>query len=209
MLVSFGGPVLNSLYLLKSGPLGAGQLPNSRWAVGFAHEITSLLVVGYVLARRGRRFRDLGLGMSIRDVGSGLFLAVTAYLAYSAGSIAIYAIHYRLYGVPAAHHAAREFFAHPTAFGVAYILLASVFEELIVRAYLMTEIVELTNSRAIAVGASVAIQASYHLYYGWSGALSLACSFLSLALYYAGWRRILPCIIAHELFDLYGLMRLL
>jgi len=207
-LISFGTPFVSSLYLLKNGPSSAAQLSSARWAGGFVHEVTSLLLVAYVLARQGRRLRDLGFDLSIKDAGSGLWLTITVYLAYSAAIWATFAIHYEFYGVPASYHSGKDFFLHPRGFAVAYMLLAPVFEELIVRAYLMTEITELTSSRSLAIIASVVVQSSYHLYYGWSVVFALAASFLILALYYAKWRRILPCIIAHELVDLYALVRL-
>jgi len=73
----------------------------------------------------------------------------------------------------------------------------------------MTEVVQLTGSSALAVFLSVAVQFSYHLYYGWAGAISLAFLFLTLALYYARARRALPVIVAHGFFDIYALLRLL
>ncbi len=87
-------------------------------------------------------------------------------------------------------------------------LLNPFFEELIVRAYLMTEVMELTGSSTLAVVLSVFVQFAYHLYYGWSGAISLAFFFLALALYYVRSRRALPVIIAHGLSDVYTLIRL-
>jgi membrane protease YdiL (CAAX protease family) len=87
-------------------------------------------------------------------------------------------------------------------------LLNPFFEELIVRAYLMTEVIELTGSSTLAVALSVFVQFSYHLYYGWGGAISLAFFFLALALYYVRSRRALPVIIAHGLLDIYALIRL-
>lgn len=72
----------------------------------------------------------------------------------------------------------------------------------------MTEVVELTGSTTLAVVLSVAIQSSYHLYYGWVGALALACQFLIFSLYYARWRQALPIIIAHGFFDITTLIRL-
>jgi membrane protease YdiL (CAAX protease family) len=86
--------------------------------------------------------------------------------------------------------------------------LNAFFEELIVRAYLMMEIKELTGSTVLAVMSSVVVQASYHLYYGWMGALSVAFMFLTLAIYFARSRQALPIVIAHEIFDLYALIRL-
>jgi membrane protease YdiL (CAAX protease family) len=82
------------------------------------------------------------------------------------------------------------------------------FEELIVRAYLMTEVLDLTGSSTLAVALSVALQFAYHLSYGWAAAISLSFQFLIFALYYAFTRRALPIIVAHSLFDISGLLHL-
>jgi membrane protease YdiL (CAAX protease family) len=55
---------------------------------------------------------------------------------------------------------------------------------------------------------SVVVQFSYHLYYGWEGAIALSFQFLVFALYYAHSRRILPVIVAHGFFDIYAVLRL-
>lgn len=82
------------------------------------------------------------------------------------------------------------------------------FEELIVRAYLMAEVIELTGSSTMAVALSVGVQFSYHLYYGWVGAISLSFFFLALALYYVRSRCAFPVIVAHGFLDVYALIRL-
>jgi membrane protease YdiL (CAAX protease family) len=99
------------------------------------------------------------------------------------------------------------FFAHPAIVAITFAVLNPFFEELIVRAYLMTEVAELTGSSALAVVISVAVQFCYHLYYGWSGALSLSFMFLIFALYYARSSRALPIVVAHGFFDIYGVVR--
>lgn len=112
--------------------------------------------------------------------------------------------------VVATSPAAKTFFGHPSLLvAFAFCLLNPFFEELIVRAYLMTEIIELTGSSALAVVLSVVVQFSYHLYYGWTGAASLCFQFLTFALYYARSRRALPIIMAHGFFDVFGMLRLL
>lgn len=70
-------------------------------------------------------------------------------------------------------------------------------EELIVRAYLMTEVAELTGRMWIAVLASVGFQTLYHLYQGTPYALVSAGSFFVAALFYANTRRATPLILAH------------
>jgi Type II CAAX prenyl endopeptidase Rce1-like len=52
------------------------------------------------------------------------------------------------------------------------------YEELIVRAYLMTELLDFTASPLLAIFASVAVQFSCHLYYGWLIGTGLSAGFL-------------------------------
>jgi membrane protease YdiL (CAAX protease family) len=98
--------------------------------------------------------------------------------------------------------------AHPSIMAIPFSLLNPFFEELIVRAYVMAEVFDLTGSLALAVILSVVVQVSYHLYYGWVGAIALSFQFALFALYYAHSRRILPVIVAHGFFDIYALLRL-
>jgi len=169
-----------------------------------------LLLLGYVLSRRALRFRDLGLRWSLRDLGVGLSVAGVSYVAFVQGFRFIQGLHRSMFGAVATSPAAKDFFGRPSLLvAIAFCLLNPFFEELIVRAYLMTEIIELTGSSALAVVLSVAVQFSYHLYYGWTGAVSLCFQFLIFALYYARSRRALPIIMAHGLFDAYGMLRLL
>lgn len=76
-------------------------------------------------------------------------------------------------------------------------------EELIVRAFLMTEVAELTGRMWIAVLASVGFQTLYHLYQGTPSALVSAGAFLVYALFYASTRRITPVILAHALHNVW------
>ncbi|HEY6306035.1 MAG TPA: CPBP family intramembrane glutamic endopeptidase [Candidatus Angelobacter sp.] len=85
---------------------------------------------------------------------------------------------------------------------VAYITAAPIFEETLVRGYLMTELIGLSWPAWLAAGASVALQTSYHLYYGLEGALSLGAGFVVSAVYFARSRRLMPVILSHLLWDL-------
>ncbi len=208
LLVAFGGSLVNALYLLKNGP-GASPLQTSgRWVFGTVHEISALLVLGYVLARRGLRFKDLGLRWSLRDFGAGLLVTGASFTSYLLGWTLIQWIHHAAYSSLATPPIGRDFFAHPTMAVIPFILLNPFFEELIVRAYLMSEVLDLTRSPSLAVTMSVVVQFSYHLYYGWVGALSLSFQFLVFALYYARSRRAGPIIVAHGLFDILGVLQL-
>lgn len=208
LLVACGGSLLNSLYLLKNGPTAMPPVTSLRWTAGIVHEISCLLLLGYVLARRKLNFASLGLRWSFKDAGVGLLVTGLSYVAYAIGAMFVHAVHYSLYGSLAAGPTGKDFFAHPPLVAIPFSLLNPFFEELIVRAYLMTEAVQLTGSATLAVALSVLVQFSYHLYYGWAGALSLAFLFLTLSVYYARTRRALPVIVAHGFFDIYAMAHL-
>ena len=208
MLVACGGYILFALYLLINGPSAVSQVSSLRSAGGIIHEAAALLLLGYVLSRRGLGFASLGLRWSPGDVGMALLVSVVSYAAYELGHTLVQTIHHLLYGSWASGPTAKDFFAHPSVVAIPLTLLNPFFEELIVRAYLMTEVIALTGSSMLAVAISVLVQFSYHLYYGWGGAISLAFFFLPLALYYMRSRRALPVIVAHGLLDVYALIRL-
>jgi membrane protease YdiL (CAAX protease family) len=208
LLVACGTAFLNALYILKNGPNAVPHMTYDRWLVGIVQEVTALLLLGCVLSRRSLRFKDLGLRWSLGDVGVGLLVTGSSFAAYLVGLTVVHLFHYAMYGIPARGPSGSDFFAHPSVAAIPFSLLNPFFEELIVRAYLMTEVLDLTGSSTLAVALSVAVQFSYHLYYGWAGAISLSFQFLIFALYYARSRRALPIIVAHGFFDIYGLVRL-
>jgi membrane protease YdiL (CAAX protease family) len=208
MLVACGGYIFLALYLLINGPSAASQISSFRSAGGIMQEVTALLLLGYVLSRRGLGFANLGLRWSLSDVAMGLMVTAVSYAAYGLGHTLVQTVHHSIYGSWATGPTAKDFFAHPSVVAIPLTLLNPFFEELIVRAYLMTEVIELTGSPVRAVSVSILVQCSYHLYYGWGGAISLAFFFLPLALYYVRSRRALPVIVAHGLLDVYGLIQL-
>ncbi len=207
LLVAFGGPVLGSLYILGNAWKPSPLESNVRPSFGILHELTALLLLAYVLSRRGLRFGNLGLRWSWRDVGVGLLVTGVSYAAYAVGSIAVHQFYYRIFAVLEQGASRGEVFAHPYSLAaISFSLLNPFFEELIVRAYLMTEVAELTGSSTLAVCMSVAVQFFYHLYYGPAEAISLSFMFLVFALYYAQSRRALPIILAHGIFDIWALI---
>jgi len=195
------------LYTLKNGPTAPAQTaPGAWWLSSFLNEITALILLVYVLSRRGLRLSDLGLRWSLKDVGVGLPVYGLSYGAYFIGYTVLQYLHFGVYGSWAHPPTFSGNLTHPLAVAILFSLLNPFFEELIVRAYLMSEVSELTGSLDLAVALSVIIQYSYHLYYGWMGAISMSFMFLVFALYYALSRRILPVIVAHALLDIIGVI---
>jgi len=93
-----------------------------------------------------------------------------------------------------------------SALSVTFILLNPFFEELIVRAYTMSEVIRLGGSGWLAVFISVALQMSYHLYQGAARAFDIAIIFAVFSIYYVRTRRVMPLILAHLGYDLHALL---
>lgn len=204
--VAFANSIFGSIQILI-GARGASNV-GPEWTNSIIHEVIGLSLLGYVLYRSGRRFADLGLRWSFRDLIRGPVLAIAGYVAWYGGCILLQWLHRLVAPSLAGGVTAREMFGHSTPFAIVLVLINPFYEELIVRAYLMTELRELTGSWKLAIAVSAAAQTSYHLYYGWVGALSLGCMFLVYSIYYARTRRAAPIVLAHELLDLLLTVRL-
>lgn len=198
--VAFAGSIFGSIQILM-GTRGSSNL-GPEWGNSILHEVIGLSLLGYLLYRRGRRFSDLGLRWSFRDLIRGALLVVAGYVAWYCGCIFLQWLHGLVAPSLGGGVTAKELFGRTTAMTIVLMLINPFYEELIVRAYLMTEIRELTGSWKLATVASVAVQTSYHLYYGWIGALSLGCMFLVYSIYYARTRRATPLVLAHGFLDL-------
>lgn len=202
LLLAFGSSLAASIHVLTHGPAQWPPFTNERWIVSAIHEISCIGLLGYVLHRRGLRIRDLGMNWSRQNMIVGVCLFAGASVSYSLGSWLIQMGQYMLTGSYVTPVSAAQIFGHPTILAFLFTFLNPFFEELIVRAYLMSEVNKLTGSMALAMLVSVLLQSSYHLYYGWTGAASTAFLFVVFALYYARTRNATPIIVAHFLFDI-------
>lgn len=215
LLISFGGYFFNSLYVLLAGQgIKVGpHTQSAEWAVSLVHEAASLLLLAYVLWRRRRRLRDLGMRWSFRGLGIGLAVAIVSavgsYGAYRLGHWLISLVYHGQLSILARGITARQLYTHPSLIVFPFTIVNAFFEELIVRAFLMTEVRELTGSWILAVIASVAVQTSYHIHYGLIGALSVSFGFLVFSIYYARTRQATPLIFAHALIDFYAFLPLI
>jgi membrane protease YdiL (CAAX protease family) len=208
LIVSFGLFIWGSLSGLRTRSGAMHDSSSARWIFAIVQESVGLLLLWFVLSRRRLRFRDIGLRWSFRDLGIGLVLVVTAYLTYSVFHFFIHWVHQVWFSSVTGGLTARQAFGHPPVAAIPYVLMNPFFEELIVRAYLMTEVRDLTGSWTLAAALSVTVQASYHLYYGWEEAISLLIVFLVFSIYYARTRRATPIIFAHGIWDIFGLVQL-
>jgi membrane protease YdiL (CAAX protease family) len=208
LAVAFGSSMFGSIDLLIFKNQALMSQAHFRWSNGIIHELACLALLGYVLARRKLRIRDLGLRWSLRDILIGLVLNGLGYFAYSAAYIGVHALFHAFLPSALAQITTRQLYSNPSFMLIPFTLINPFFEELIVRAYLMTEIKALTGSWTLAIVTSTVFQATYHLYYGWQTAISFAFVFLIFSLYYARTRKATPLVTAHAFMDIFSMIRL-
>lgn len=210
VLICFGDATISSLHILSTGIHQAGYSPAARWGYLIFQEVLGLSLLGYVLWRRGLRIRNLGLSWSWKDMLSGIPVAIIAMVVSSLGYWFVLFLFHQTHAQVAAAgwSTAHQIFGRPSLIAIPFMLLNPFFEEVVVRAYVMTEIAELSGSWLLAGAVSVAVQTTYHLYYGWVGALTLAFQFIVYASYYGIRRKATPIVIAHGIFDVLGMAKL-
>lgn len=206
-VIAFSSGLIVSLHSLADPEAllaGSGSASSAyRWIYAMLRQGSCLVLLWYVLRRGGRRFSDLGLRWAGWDVAWSVPLWWVAGLADQAVYHAIYAA-----GLTAEDHASTMARVGQYLFGNSvsslvflFQFLNPFFEELIVRAYVMTEVRQLTGSMGLAVFMSTALQTSYHFYQGVPAAVAHAAMFLIFSLYYAKTNRIAPVILAHLYMD--------
>jgi len=169
------------------------------WVGMVVQELSVLAVVWYVLLRRGKSFVQLGLTWKRSDLGWSVGL-------YWGGGLAYYLVYMGCHycGLTGGHLGDAAYSVGKHLFGAQVAVMAVVFgfinpffEELIARAYVMTEVKALGGSMFLAVVFSALLQASYHLYQGIPSMLGLAAVFFLYSLFYARTGRITPVVLAH------------
>ena len=200
LLFPFVPSIAASGYLLWHSQ--AVQYTNPKLLAALFQELSALTLFGVLYFRQGRKISGLGFGFKWIDLPKGLglfFISFTAYwLAYSLSLFG----HTSLYS----SRSAGMFAATSPWLLIPFLCLNPFFEELLVRGYLMTEVIELRSSKMMAVVLSVVVQTSYHLHYGIPDALCLGMGLAVFAIYYAKSQRLMPVILAHWLWDLTALI---
>jgi len=213
--IAFSGSLLTSFYagfLHPDASLSNGGL-SLRTGIAILNQIGPLALLAYVLLRQGRGLRDIGFCLSWKAIPVSVALFGAASLAsYPWGMLLGFCYHLVTGSRLHLHHANTEFLHGPDRgwslpLLLIYVLINLFKEELIARAYVMSEVRFLTGHAWAAVAASVGLQVCYHFYQGVFAALSYVALFLVFALYYARTRLILPVILAHLYFDLFALTR--
>jgi membrane protease YdiL (CAAX protease family) len=206
LFISLGGALFGTFYYYFGGyrTRGMGQVATSIYMI--MTEAAGLAVLGYVVFRQGRKFSDLGLSFDLKQVRQGFGLALVAYLGFIVSySISCHAFPESIAVTKVAQARMVQAFGFNFAAWI-FMFLNPVFEELIVRAFTITEVKALTGSTFFAVLVSVSIQSFYHLNQGELVTGCYAVMFLIFSIFYVRTGRILPVIIAHCVFDVGSLV---
>lgn len=199
--------ILGSTYYLTGWtPTSEPRGQALRLGQAVVTEVGALLVLWHVLARQGRNWRDIGLTFRINDIGTGIGLFLGCYVVTYYAFLPVqyfYRFWFGHFWIPRPLNLGLGF----SAMTLTFLCVNPFFEELIVRAYTMTEMIGFAGKGWLAVLVSVSAQMSYHFYQGWLRSLQLTIVFLLFSWYYVRTRKIMPVIIAHLCSDLSVLLR--
>lgn len=204
LFVAFAVSVAVSIYTVFTGVNLYGSNPSSALNfTGVIQEVAALSVLFYILFRQKRSSRDLGFSFNWKDLPLSVGLFFMALFA----EVIVWQLLFYAYGRATGQNLNAtpknvEFIASSfTIWTLVLVIVNPFFEELIVRAYLISEVQSLTGSAVVAVVLSVVLQSVYHLYQGLTSVVLYAALFAVFSIYYVKTRRIVPIILAHFYFD--------
>ncbi len=200
LAVIFADHILGSIYVAFHPT--APSYSNMRLFTGICDETIGLLLFLVLFKRQGRRFQDIGLGFQWIDLPKALGLVVAAVVTmWTTWFVVTYGWLLITLRFPQWPNTRAMFSTSSLWLFLPFLLLNPFFEEILVRGYLMTELIDLRKSVLLATVASILVQTSYHLYYGVAGAMVVGSGLTVLAIYFAKSRRLMPVILAHMLWD--------
>jgi len=205
LAVAFAGSILGSVYLaFHPAP---PKYTNIRVVGGILAETIALALFLVLFTRQGRSLKSIGFAFSWTDLPKALGLAMAAFVAMTVARASMNHFWVLLRARGPQWPETHDMFSATSRFLLLpFVLLNPFFEEILVRGYLVTELIDLRKSVVLATLISLALQTSYHLYYGVAGALTVGCGLTIFAIYYAMSGRLIPVILAHMLWDLTALL---
>jgi membrane protease YdiL (CAAX protease family) len=207
LLVAFAGHILTSIHLaIHPAPL---NYSNARLGFGILEEAIALLLFLVLFKRQGRHIRDIGFDFRWTDLPKAIGLVLASFTAMWVMRVAVQYVYFFIKFTRLQDGPHSNFSATSIWFMLPFLFINPFFEEILVRGYLMTEFISLRKSVVLAAIASLAVQTSYHLYYGVFGAATVGVGLSVFAIYYAKSRRLMPIILAHMLWDSTALLEML
>jgi len=172
-------------------------------------EVCSLLLLWFILSGQNRSWRDIGWNPTWTDIPYALALILVKRICQGVVNLWFQVFYRSIAGhtlQPTTTHGALG--AGISVLTIALVLINPVFEELIVRAYAMSEMMALRSGPVLAVLLSVVLQMSYHVYQGTLRGIALAVGFTISSVFFLKTKRIVPVVLAHFWADAYALVRL-
>jgi membrane protease YdiL (CAAX protease family) len=211
LLLAFSPSVLG-LLLLTLGPQGTPEVEAelAPSLAGIVIELflswTPVLVIGYLLARNREGWAGIGLSrFRPGDLGMGAILWVASYLL-----VLVLAVLFQSFGYREIDFLPEEL---PLWFRVARAVLmavtAGISEEIVVRGYAQTRLEQLRAPTALILLLPTALWGVLHVSQGLGAALTIFGLGLMYAWYFHLTRRLWPLVLAHTLFDMTQLVRIL
>jgi membrane protease YdiL (CAAX protease family) len=206
LFVSFGHFIFYSAYSLV-GAIDTRQIKASLVGT-LISEAGSLAVLWYVLSGQGRGLKDIGWNFEWMDILRAVALVFSSRVAEYLVWIPVQLSYYSYFGhylTPKSLHGMLG--VGISGLSIAFVCLNPFFEELIVRGYLMSEVVDLGGNGLLAIFLSIAVQMSYHLYQGLANGIALTVGFAVFSIYFGKTHRLAPVVLAHLCIDAFALVR--
>jgi CAAX protease family protein len=211
LLLAFSPSVLG-LLLLALGAAGSadaetGLVPS---LVGVVFQLflswSPVLVIGFLLARSREGWRGIGLTrFRLGDLGMGTVLWVASYVL-----VVVLAMLFQYFGQREVDFLPPELpLWFRTVQAVLIAVTAGFTEEVVARGYAQTRLEQLRAPTAVVILLPTLLWGSLHVYQGLGVALTISGLGLMYAWYYHRTRRLWPLILAHSLFDMTQLVRIL
>jgi membrane protease YdiL (CAAX protease family) len=163
--IAFSGSLLISLNVITGGTSDPHS-SNLQLAYMVVHELLCIALLYYVLLTQNRSWLDLGLRFSANDLITSGVLAFVAIAARGSVYLLLNSVYTNFFGKPVATKFSNILDLGLSPLALVFVLINPFFEELIVRAFLITEIQRIWQRTRWAIFASVFLQTAYHLYQG-------------------------------------------
>lgn len=207
--VSFAHFIAAAFYYLVAGMNQVDPQQQSMRLIGaLIAEATSLLLLWFVLSEQKRTWKEIGWNAKWSDLLRGLGLIIVTRVVARVATHCFQLFYHGYTGhylQPRSVHGMLGFGI--STLSIAFVLVNPFFEELIVRGYAMSEVIDLGGSRALAIFVSVFVQMSYHVYQGFLRGITLTATFIVFSIYFSRTRRIAPVVLAHFWSDASALIR--
>jgi membrane protease YdiL (CAAX protease family) len=197
--------ISSTMHVVGITPSGSGSYPLYRLLNALLIEVTALALLLYVLHQNGQSLGDIGVRFRFADIGHGILLIISSRLVFRITYWSVVWLYQLEFGHPPPRYTS-PLVATGMAVSLLFAVINPFFEELIVRAFLISEASLLTGSTGLAVILSVLLQTSYHLYQGIPNAVGDGLMFLVFSVYYVKTRRLWPVIFAHLWLDLFAVI---